>query len=207
MWISTLSFLAATLGIDAALTSKAFAAAALGQPRHQSMKSKTLEKSSLNNGATFPTRPAGPGCLPPARVHCAPRSCRHPWRRPRATAPRSPGSIVWLARYYRDLGPTYEHSATLYHLQNPYVNAQTTAADSAALQRFSQAIKLIPPPGPPSACPWRRLPRYAAKVCDSLTVLPKVRREARGGHQNIARLPIRRRPPTCVRPRLWPTRI
>ncbi|TVT43130.1 hypothetical protein FNT36_03285 [Hymenobacter setariae] len=40
------------------------------------------------------------------------------------------------ARYYRDLGQTYEDSATLYHLQSTHVKAQATAADSAALQRF-----------------------------------------------------------------------
>jgi hypothetical protein len=40
------------------------------------------------------------------------------------------------ARYYRDLGQTYEDSATLYHLQSTYVKAQPTAADSATLQRF-----------------------------------------------------------------------
>ncbi|TVT39645.1 hypothetical protein FNT36_18565 [Hymenobacter setariae] len=40
---------------------------------------------------------------------------------------------------------------------------------------FSQAIKLIPPPGPTVCMPVAQ----AAKVRDSLTVLPKVRREAR----------------------------
>jgi hypothetical protein len=40
---------------------------------------------------------------------------------------------------------------------------------------FSQAIKLIPPSGPTVCMPVAQ----AAKVRDSLTVLPKVRREAR----------------------------
>ncbi len=39
------------------------------------------------------------------------------------------------ARYYRDLGQTYQDSATLYHLQSTHVQA-TSSPDSAALARF-----------------------------------------------------------------------
>jgi hypothetical protein len=40
------------------------------------------------------------------------------------------------ARHYYALGKAAQDSATFYHLQSTHVQAQITAADSAALQRF-----------------------------------------------------------------------